>query len=253
LGVGGLVTRPGLELPRRLAFGPGSSGGRGDPLRIPLLALRRLGLQPRLGLAQPRQPAGLAGQRLGQLVPVGVAEQPILALVGLGGLAQELGALGLELVEGAVGLVGRVARQLGPVQRHGPDPDHAGGGAQLQRRHQEPSQGLLVASAEARDGDVVGGLVGGQHPEGDVLGQAPFELPGGAHADAVGVQQHAQQQLGVVGGMAVPVVAVGQVERCQVELVDHLEDEPGEVAVGEPVAQVGGSRKGWSRSPRRKV
>jgi hypothetical protein len=59
---------------------------------------------------------------------------------------------------------------------------------------------------------VVGGLVGGQHPEGDVLTAAAFDLPRGAHADAVGVQQHAEQELGVVGGVAVPVVAVRPVE-----------------------------------------
>jgi len=57
---------------------------------------------------------------------------------------------------------------------------------------------------------------------------ASFELTGGAHADAVAVQQHAQQGLGVVGGVA--VVAVGPVERGEVGLVDHVEDEPGEVA-----------------------
>jgi hypothetical protein len=39
--------------------------------------------------------------------------------------------------------------------------------------------------------------------------------------------------------VAVPVVAVGSVERRQVELVDHVEDEPGQVVGGEPVAQVG--------------
>ena len=44
---------------------------------------------------------------------------------------------------------------------------------------------------------------------------------------------------GVVGGVAVPVVAVRAVERGEVELVDDVEDEPGEVAGGEPVAQVG--------------
>jgi hypothetical protein len=38
--------------------------------------------------------------------------------------------------------------------------------------------------------------------------------------------------------VAVPVIAVGSVERLKVELVDHVEDEPGEVALGEPVAQV---------------
>jgi hypothetical protein len=33
--------------------------------------------------------------------------------------------------------------------------------------------------------------------------------------------------------------ALGSVERLKVELVDHVEHEPGEVAGGEPVAQVG--------------
>jgi hypothetical protein len=100
---------------------------------------------------------------------------------------------------------------------------------------------------------VVRRLVGGQHPEGDVLLAASFELAGGAYPQAVAVQQHAQQGLGVVGGVAVPVVAVLAVEGLKVELVDHVEDEPGEVALGEPVAQVRGSRKGWSRSARRKL
>ena len=44
--------------------------------------------------------------------------------------------------------------------------------------------------------------------------------------------------------MAVPVVAVGSVEGCQVDLVDHVEDEPGQVAVGEPVAQVWREQEG---------
>jgi hypothetical protein len=40
--------------------------------------------------------------------------------------------------------------------------------------------------------------------------------------------------------MPVPVVTVLSVERVEVELVDHVEEEPGKVAVGEPVAQVRG-------------
>jgi hypothetical protein len=48
----------------------------------------------------------------------------------------------------------------------------------------------------------------------------------------------------VVGGVAVPVVAVLSVEGCEVELVDHVEDEPGEMILGEPVAQVGGQQEG---------
>jgi hypothetical protein len=111
----------------------------------------------------------------------------------------------------------------------------------------------LVAGAEAGDGHGVGHRVGGQDPDGDVLGAASFELAGGADPQAVAVEEHAEQQLGVVGGMAVPVVAVDLVEGLKVELVDDVQDEPGEVAVGEPVAQVGREQEGLSRSPRRKL
>jgi hypothetical protein len=102
-------------------------------------------------------------------------------LVGLGDLAQDLGDLCLEPVVGAVGLVGGVGGQLGAIKGDRADADHAGGGAQLERGDQEARQGLLVADAEAGDGHVVGELVGGQHPKGDVLGQAPLDLPRGAH------------------------------------------------------------------------
>jgi hypothetical protein len=121
-------------------------------------------------------------------------------LVSLSSLLEDLGDLPIELVEGAVGLVGGVAGQLGAIQCDGADLDHAGGGAQLQGLDEEAGQGLLVADAEARDGHVVGGLVGGKNPEGDVLVQAALDLPGGAHADTVGVEEHPQQGLGVVGG-----------------------------------------------------
>ena len=95
-----------------------------------------------------------------------------------------------------------------------------------------------MAGAEPRDGHVVRGVVAGQHAERQVLGAAPLDLPGGAHPDGVGVQQHAQQQLGVVGRSAVPVGPVDGKERSQVELVDHVKHEPGEVVGGQPVAQV---------------
>jgi hypothetical protein len=43
--------------------------------------------------------------------------------------------------------------------------------------------------------------------------------------------------------MAVPIVAMRPVERGEVELVEHVEDEPGEVTFSHPVAQVGGQQK----------
>jgi hypothetical protein len=39
--------------------------------------------------------------------------------------------------------------------------------------------------------------------------------------------------------MAVPVVTVDPQERVEVVLVDDVQDEPGQMAFGQPVAQVG--------------
>jgi hypothetical protein len=89
--------------------------------------------------------------------------------------------------------------------------------------------------------------------EGEVLGAVAFDLAGGAHPVGVGVQQHAEQRLGVVGGVAVPVVWVRPVERGKVELVHHVEDEPGEVAFGQPVAQVRREQERLIRVARRKL
>ena len=53
-----------------------------------------------------------------------------------------------------------------------------------------------------------------------------------------------------------PVGAMLPVERGEVDfstLLDDVEDEPGEVVVGSQSRRPGGSRKGWSRSPRRKL
>jgi hypothetical protein len=43
---------------------------------------------------------------------------------------------------------------------------------------------------------------------------------------------------------AVPVGAVGAQERLQVELIDHVEHEPGEVVGWQPVTQVGWEQEG---------
>jgi hypothetical protein len=42
----------------------------------------------------------------------------------------------------------------------------------------------------------------------------------------------------------VPVVAMGPVERAEVDLVDDVDQEPGEMTFGEPAAQVGWEQEG---------
>ena len=110
---------------------------------------------------------------------------------------------------GAVGLVRGVGGQLGPVEGDGADADHAGGGTQPQGLDEEAGERLLVADTEARDSHVVRRLVAGKDPEGEVLCAAAFELPGGAHPQAVAIEEHAEQGLGVVGGVAVPIARSG--------------------------------------------
>jgi hypothetical protein len=54
------------------------------------LALGRLGLQPRLGGSQPRQPAAGTRELGWELIPSGRVVLAVLGLVDLGGLAQDL-------------------------------------------------------------------------------------------------------------------------------------------------------------------
>jgi hypothetical protein len=202
-----------------------------------------LGVQACLGLAQPLEAVTGPGQLRGESVAAGQLVFAILALVGLAGLlehALDLGLdPGLELLAGPIAFGGGVGGQLGAVQGHGAQADQPGRGTQAQGLDQQPGQGLLVADPETGQRHMVGSGVGGQDAEGDVLVAAPFDLAGGTNPGAVGVQQHGQQHLGVVGGPAVPVRPIGAEERGQVQLVDHVEHEPGQMICRQPVPEVG--------------
>jgi hypothetical protein len=69
--------------PGSLAAGPGGGGQLGDPLLVALLAGGGLGLQLGLGVLQPGQPLGPAGQRSRQLVPAGGAVLAVLSPIRL--------------------------------------------------------------------------------------------------------------------------------------------------------------------------
>jgi hypothetical protein len=79
------------------------------------------------------------------------------------------------------------------------------------------------------------------------------DLTGGAHPEAVGVQQHAQQQLGVVGRAAVPVVSVRPVERARSTWSTTSTRNQARWPSGSQSRRSGGRRKGWSWSPLTKL
>jgi hypothetical protein len=97
------------------------------------LAFGRLGLQPRLGLPQSRQPPGRAGQRGRELIAPQGTVLAVLGLIGLGGLLQDLVNLVLQLGQRAVGPAGGVGSHLRAIQRDYTQADHPGRGAQPQR------------------------------------------------------------------------------------------------------------------------
>ena len=206
---------------------PGTGPGRGsqllDPLLVTLLAGGGLGLQQGLGVLQPGQPLGPAGQRPRQFVAAASAVLAVFCLVDDSCLLEQLGNLGLEVGVGAVGRRGGVGLDLGPVERDESQADHAGGCAQLQRLDQQAGQGLFVADPEPGDGHVIGRAVAGQDAEGDVLVAAAFDLAGRADPGAVAIQQHSQQHPGLIGGPAMPIGPIGGQERAKVELVDHVQ------------------------------
>jgi hypothetical protein len=96
---------------------------------------------------------------------------------------------------------------------------------------------VKVAAAEPGDGAEVRFLAGRQEPERDVVGQAALDRPRRAHPGGVAVDQQPHHQPRVVGRVAALLGVVGQ-DRPEVEhLVDHVGDEPGQVALGQPVLQ----------------
>jgi hypothetical protein len=107
--------------------------GRGsqllDPLLVALLAGGGLGLQLGLGVLQPGQPLGPAGQRLRELVAAASAVLAVLGPIRRGSLGEQFVDLGLEVGVGAVGRRGGVGLDLGAVQGDQAQADHAGAAA----------------------------------------------------------------------------------------------------------------------------
>jgi hypothetical protein len=210
-----------------------------SPVRDRLRVAGPLALEPLLGLAQPGAAALAAGQVLGQLVAAGGTVDVVLGGVDPARLLEDLAG---DVVVAAERLVGSVRPDFRAVDRDQAGGDEPGVGAQPKHLREELRQGLLVADAEAGDRGVVRHLARGDHAEGDVLAQAALDRPGRALADRVGVDDERDHHLRVVGRAAVAVPAIGGVEAAEVERLDRLDHEPGEVVLVEPLAQVRGQQ-----------
>ena len=219
---------PAGGLESRALGQPGLVGGR---------ALGQIGLELGLGRLEAPPPRAAIAEALGQLVAAALAEARVLGGVGGRCLGEDRLHLGADRLVGAVGPPAGVGGQLGAVEGDQPERDQAGARAQAKDVAEQLAERALVAHAEAGDRGVVGDLVGCDHAEGDVLGAAALDRPRGALADRVGVDNEREHHLRIEGGPPPAVGAVGGVEAAEVDLLDRIEHEPGQVILGQPLAQ----------------
>ena len=135
-------------------------------------ALGPLALELLFGLAKPGAAPVRGAKPLGQLIASGLAVDLILGGVDATRLGEDLGG---DLLVGADRAIGGRGGELGAVDREHADVDDPGLAAEPQHLAEEVGQRLFVANAKARDRRVVGGLVGADHPEGDVLSAAALD------------------------------------------------------------------------------
>src|SRR6202795_5284363 len=76
-----------------------------------------------------------------------------------------------------------------------------------------------------------------QIPERHVLLRCPLHLPAAHHSHAVTVQQQTHHHRGLIRGQPAPVPLVGPVDQPQIELLDHIGEEPRQVPLRQPIVQ----------------
>ena len=101
-----------------------------------------------------------------------------------------------------------------------------------------PNNDPIAVSWVARNRAIVawsGCWFAADHPERHVLGQSPLDPAAGPLTDAVGVDQHGQHHRRVIRCAAPAIGPIPGVEPGQVELGDHIQHEPRQVILRQPV------------------
>ena len=191
-------------------------------------------IQPPAGIAQPPLAALARRERRRQLIAAPLAELLVLDRVDLGGLFEDLAR---DLLVIARRPLGRVGMDLRAVDRDDPDAHHPRVRAQPQHLPEQLAQRALVADPEARDRGVIRRLVGGDHPERDVLAAAPLDPPRRALADRVRVHDQRHHHRRIVRRATPAVPPIRSQERGQIELADRVDHKPREVIISQPLTQ----------------
>ena len=120
--------------------------------------------------------------------------------------------------------------------------------AQFQHLQEQAGQCSQVVLPEVGDGTEVRRVVGRQHPEGDVLVETKSNPARGRHSDAVAVDQDLDHHPGMVGRAAPLFALIAGHDGGQIQLVDHVGDEVGQMVRGQPLLKRYRQRNCWSGS-----
>ena len=118
------------------------------------------------------------------------------------------------------------------------DVDEATLDAEAQDLAKHARQRVLVALTEPRDRRVIRDLMGGDDAKGNVFLAGPLDRPRRPSPARVGVEQQRDHQRRLKRRAAVPVSAVSRIERGQVHVRNGVDDQPREVPLGQPLADV---------------
>ncbi len=135
-------------------------------------------------------------------------------------------------------VLARIGLDLGAVNRHMAKLHQPRTPAQLQHLHEQPLNVLPVHLAKLVDSGEKRLRVGANHPKRHVLVAGTLDTPRGVHPGAVGVDQQRHHHRRVVRALPARVLALdGRLDGAEVQLRDHVQNEPCQMPLGQPLAQ----------------
>jgi len=140
-------------------------------------------------------------------------------------------------------VLGGVGLDLAAVQSHVAQFDQSCLPAEAKDLGEQTGQGREMALAKRGDGVVVGVLITGQHPVGDLFVGGSLQPAGRGLALGISVDEELHEHGRVISRAAAKLVfLVGAHDGRKIQGVDHVGDEEGQVIRGEPLLEAGGKK-----------
>jgi hypothetical protein len=133
---------------------------------------------------------------------------------------------------------GRVRRDLRPVDRDHPEPDHPRLVAQPQHLREQARHRVLVGLDEPGDRGMVRHQQPTDHLEPGITGAGPLDRPRRLDPDRMRVDRQGQHHRRVVRRATLPIDPIPGVEPGQVQLVDHVQHMPDQIVLRQPLPKI---------------